>query len=174
MRFFVYLLLLTGLAWSLPDDPVSKARRLYRYGRSADSLKVLEPYLKAHPKDVPALMVLADIRLDQHDRAGALAAFEAAESIPKEYRPRAAKTFCDAAVDEVVARRGPRALELADKGLKQEETVNSLFVHGKALELNGNTSGARADFEKAREIALAGKADQRTLDAIEAALKALP
>ncbi|HZL60005.1 MAG TPA: hypothetical protein VFC38_09935 [Stellaceae bacterium] len=152
------------------DSEVIQANGLIRAKRFAEAKRLLTAHLASHPndKDAEALLGVADANLN--DRAGAVAAFDAAGKIPESLTVVAAKAYADSAVDALKANDNPRAVALSTKALALQENVNTLFIRGTAYANAQNYAGAIADLEKAKTQATAGHADAATLNAIDASL----
>ena len=146
------------------------ANALIRAGKYADAKTQIDEYLAAHSgdKDAEALLGVSDSYLN--DNAGSAAAFDAAGTIPDRFKVVAAKAYSDAAVDALKAKNNDQAVALATKSLALQESVNSLYLRGTAYANAQQYPQAIADLEKARALAGSGKAEQSTLNAIDAGL----
>jgi tetratricopeptide (TPR) repeat protein len=146
------------------------ANALIRANKFAEAKTELQSYLTAHPadKDAQALLGVADAYLN--DSAGAAAAFDAAGTIPNQFKVVAAKAYSDAAVDALKAKNNDQAIALSDKALALQQNVNTLFIQGTAYANSQKYPQAIADLEKAKAQAIAGKADAASLNAIDASL----
>jgi TonB family protein len=151
-------------------NQVNAANALVRAAKYAEAKAEMESYLSAHPGDrqAEALLGVADAYLN--DAAGATAAFDAAGTIPEQFKAVAAKAYSDAAVDALKAKKNDQAIALADKALALQQNVNTLFVQGVAYANSQKYPQAIAALEKAKAQATAGHAEAATLNAIDASL----
>jgi len=149
---------------------LSAATALVRAGKYSDAKTEIAAYLTGHPDDkaAQALLGVADGYLD--DTAGAVAAFDAAGTIPENFRVVAAKAYADAAVSALKNKQDDQAIALAGKALALQENVNTLFIRGTAYANGQHYPEAIADLEKAKTMAVAGKADAATLNTIDSSL----
>jgi tetratricopeptide (TPR) repeat protein len=147
-----------------------QATALIRGGKYAEAKTEIGAYLIAHPddKDAQALLGVADGYLD--DTAGAVAAFDAAGTIPANFRVVAAKAYSDAAVAALKSKQNDQAITLSEKALALQENVNTLYIQGTAYGNAQRYPEAIAALEKAKAKAVAGKADAATLNAIDGSL----
>ncbi|MDB5071037.1 MAG: hypothetical protein JWM87_2148 [Candidatus Eremiobacteraeota bacterium] len=146
------------------------ANGLIRANKFAEAKTQLQPYLSSHPgdKSAEALLGVADAYLN--DAQGAAAAFDAAGTIPEQFKIVAAKAYADAAVDALKAKNNEQAIALADKALALQQNVNTLYIQGTAYANAQKYPQAIADLEKAKAQATAGHADAGTMNAIDASL----
>ncbi len=146
------------------------ANALIRANKFADAKTQIDGYLGAHPndKDAEALLGVADAYLS--DPAGAAAAFDAAGTVPEQFKVVAAKAYSDAAVDALKAKNNDQAIALAGKALALQVNVNTLFIRGTAYGNAQQYPAAIGDLERAKAQATAGHADAATLNAIDASL----
>jgi tetratricopeptide (TPR) repeat protein len=151
-------------------NDVNQANALVRAGKYAEAKTELQAYLTGHPgdKDANALLGVADAYLN--DSAGAVAAFDAAGTIPDRFKTVAAKAYSDAAVEALKAKNNDQAIALSEKALALQQNVNTLYIQGTAYANAQKYPQAIADLEKAKVQATAGHADAATLDAIDASL----
>ena len=152
------------------SNQLLQANALIRANKYADAKTELQSYLTAHPadKDAQALLGVADAYIN--DAAGAVAAFDAAGTIPERFKVVAAKAYADAAVDALKAKAYDRAIALSDKALALQQNVNTLYIRGTAYANGQKYPQAIADLEKAKSLAAAGNADAATVNAIDASL----
>ena len=143
---------------------------LMRANKFAEAKASAQAYLSAHPgdKDAQALLGVSDAYLN--DSAGAAAAFDAAGTIPEKFKIVAAKAYSDAAVDALKAKNNDQAIALADKALSLSQNVNALFIRGTANANAQKYAPAIADLEKAKGMAVSGRADAATLNAVDSSL----
>ncbi len=153
-------------------NQVVQANALIRANKFPEAKTELQSYLSAHPgdKDAQALLGVADEYLNPPDSQGAAAAFDAAGTIPDRFKVVAAKAYADAAVDALKAKNNDLAVALADKALALQSSVNTLFIRGTAYGNAQKYPQAIADLERAKAQATAGRADNATLNAIDASL----
>ena len=152
------------------SNQLVQANALLRANKYADAKALAQSYLVSHPGDKAgnALLGVADEYLN--DSAGAVAAFDAAGTIPEQFKIVAARAYSDAAVDALKAKNNDQAVALADKALALEQNVNTLYIRGTANANAQRYPQAIADLEKAKAQATAGHADAATLNAIDASL----
>jgi tetratricopeptide (TPR) repeat protein len=146
------------------------ANALIRANKFSDAKTQITEYLSAHPgdKDAEALLGVADAYLN--DSAGAVAAFDAAGTVPDRFKIVAAKAYSDAAVDALKAKNNDQAIALAGKALALQENVNTLYIRGTAYGNAQQYPAAIVDLERAKAQATAGHADVATLNAIDSSL----
>ena len=147
-----------------------QANALIRAGKYADAKTQLESYLAAHAGDKNAEALLGVADYYTKDSAGAATAFDAAGTIPDQFKVVAAKAYADAAVDALKAKNNDQAIALSDKALALQVNVNTLFIQGTAYANAQKYPQAIADLEKAKAQASAGNADAATINAIDASL----
>jgi tetratricopeptide (TPR) repeat protein len=147
------------------------ANALVRANKFAEAKTALDAYLLGHPGDkaAEALLGVSDSYLK--DNAGAVAAFDAAGTLPDNFiKVVAAQAYAAAAVDALKAKNNDLAIALADKALALQSNVNTLFIQGTAYANAQRFPQAIATLEKAKSQATAGHADAATLNAIDASL----
>jgi TonB family protein len=149
---------------------LSQPLALIRAGKYADAKTQLDAYLVAHPGDKAAEAVLGVADTYLNDNASATTAFDAAGTIPDNYKAVAAKAYADAAVDALKAKNNDQAIALSDKALALQQNVNTLYIQGTAYGNAQKYPQAIADLEKAKTQATAGHADAATLNAIDSSL----
>ncbi len=147
-----------------------QANALIRANKFAEAKTELQAYLTTHvgDKNAEALLGVADAYTN--DNAGAAAAFDAAGTIPDQFKVVAAKAYADAAVDALKAKNNDQAIALSDKALAIQQNVNTLFIQGTAYANAQKYPQAIATLEKAKAQASTGHADAPTLNAIDASL----
>ena len=172
--FYTFVLNFTANSVSIEGQPsvseLASATALLRAQKYAEAKADAQAYLVKQPGDPAALAVLGAADSFLNDTPGALAAFEKAGPIPEQFRNIAAKVYADAGVEALKARDNDRAIALATKALGLQESVNALYIRGTAYANAQNYTAAQGDMEKAKMMAIAGKADAATLNAIDAAL----
>jgi tetratricopeptide (TPR) repeat protein len=152
------------------SNQLLQANALIRANKYADAKSEIQSYLTAHPDDKHAQALLGVADAYTNDAAGAAAAFDAAGTIPDQFKIVAAKAYADAAVDALKAKNNDRSIALADKALALQQNVNTLFIRGTAYGNAQKYPQAIADLEKAKSMATAGSADAATMNAIDASL----
>lgn len=154
------------------SDQLMAANALLRAGKYADAKTQVDGYLAAHPgdKNAEALLGVADSFLS--DSTGAATAFDAAGTVPSQFKAVEVKAYSDAALDALKAKNNDQAVALSTKALALQESVNGLFLRGTAYANAQQYPQATADLERARALAGSGKADASTLNAIDSALVA--
>jgi tetratricopeptide (TPR) repeat protein len=146
------------------------ANALIRANKFSDAKVKLDAFLIAHPgdRDAEALLGVADDYLN--DSVAAATAFDAAGTVPDQFKVVAAKAYSDAAVDALKAKNNDQAIALAGKALALQQNVNTLFILGTAYANAQQYPQAIADLEKARAMATSGHTDVSSLNAIDASL----
>jgi tetratricopeptide (TPR) repeat protein len=147
-----------------------QANALIRAAKYAEAKTELQSYLTAHAGDKNAEALLGVADAYTNDAAGAAVAFDAAGTIPDQFKVVAAKAYADAAVDALKAKNNDQAIALSDKALALQQNVNTLFIQGTAYANAQKYPQAIADLEKAKAQAAAGHADTATVNAIDASL----
>jgi len=173
--FYTMLLKFNGAQVSSGDTDttgLAPATALVRAGKYDQAKTEINAYLAAHPgdKDAEALLGVAEGYLG--DASGAATAFDAAGSIPPNYRVVAAKAYADAAVAALKSHQNDDAIALGNKALALQQNVNTYFILGTAHTDAHQFPAAIAEFEKAKSLAVSGKADASTLDTIDSGLMA--
>jgi len=138
-----------------------RANALIRANKFAEAKSLIQSYLTSHPGDHAALALLGVADEYLNDPQGAVAAFDAAGTIPDHFKIVAAKAYADAAVDALKAKNNDRAIALADMSLTLQQNVNALFIRGTAYANAQRYPQAQAT---------AGHADSATLNALDASL----
>jgi tetratricopeptide (TPR) repeat protein len=152
------------------SNQLLQANALIRANKFAEAKTEIQSYLTSHPNDQKAQALLGVADAYTNDAAGAAAAFDAAGTIPDQFKVVAAKAYADAAVDALKAKSYDRAIALSDKALALQQNVNTLYIQGTAYANVQKYPQAIADLEKAKAQAAAGNADAATLNAIDASL----
>jgi TonB family protein len=172
--FYTIILNFTANSVAIEGQPgapeLTSVSALLRAEKYTEAKAAVQAYLVKMPDDAQALVLLGAANEYLNDTAGALTAFDKAGPIPEPYRNIAAKTYANAAVDAIKAKSNDRAVALATKALGLQESVNALFIRGTAQANAQNYAAALADLERAKILAITGKADPSTLNAIDAAL----
>ena len=133
--FYTMLLKFNGAQVSSGDTDTSglgPATGLVRAGKYDQAKTEINAYLAAHPgdKEAEALLGVAEGYLG--DASGAATAFDAAGSIPPNYRVVAAKAYADAAVAALKNHQNDDAIALGNKALALQQNVNTYFILGTA------------------------------------------
>ena len=152
------------------SNQLLQANALIRANKFADAKTEIQSYLTSHPDDQHAQALLGVADAYTNDPGGAATAFDAAGTIPDQFKVVAAKAYADAAVDALKAKNNDRSIALADKALALQQNVNTLFIRGTAYGNAQKYTQAIADLEKAKSMASAGNADAATINAIDASL----
>jgi len=150
---------------------VNQANALIRAGKYAEAKTELDAYLVGHPgdKDAEALLGVADSYAN--DASGAVAAFDAAGTVPERFKAVAAKAYADAAVAALKAQDNEKAVALSTKSLALQNSANVYYVRGTAEADAKNYAAASADLERAKQmVGSSAHPDPQSLNAIDAAL----
>ena len=164
------LLLLLASASANAQTALTSADSLLRAGKFAEAKRVSESYLSSHPGDSAAEVLLGVAEAYLEDPKDAVVAFDAAGTIPDQYRIVAAKAYADAAVEALKAKDNQKAIILADKAIVLQSNVNTLYIRATAYANAQKYQPAISDLENAKSQAVAGHADPSTLNAIDASL----
>jgi tetratricopeptide (TPR) repeat protein len=162
----------TGDIDSASSSSLAGATALIRAGKYEEAKAQLTTYVAAHPDDKDAHVLLGVAEGFLNDSAAASAAFDAAGTIPSNYRVVAAKAYADAAVEQLKAHQTEQAIALADKALALQENVNTLYILGTAYADGHQFPQAITSLQKAKALASSGKSDPATLNLIDTGLMA--
>ncbi len=152
------------------SNQLLQANALIRANKFAEAKTEIQSYLASHPNDAKAQALLGVADAYSNDLAGATAAFDAAGTIPEQFKIVAAKAYADAAVEALRTKSYDKAIALSDKAMALQQNVNTLFIRGSAYANAQKYQQAIADLEKAKSLAAAGNADAATVNAIDASL----
>jgi tetratricopeptide (TPR) repeat protein len=146
---------------------VNSANALLHAGKYAEAKTQLQAYLTAHPgdKNAEALLGVADTYLN--DPTAAASDFDQAGTIPSTFTAVAAKAYADAAISAIKAKNYDQAQTLAQKSSALQPSANAYYVQGVAALNAQQYDKAASSLEHARSIAQSGKADAKTLNAID-------
>lgn len=150
---------------------VNQADAQIQAGKYADAKTTLQAYLAGHPSDAAAQALLGVADSYLNDSAGATAAFDAAGTIPNNFKGVASKAYSDAAIDALKAKNEQQALTYAQKSLAVQQNANALYVEGIAYMNAQQYDKASTALEGAKALAqTGGKADAKTMIAIDTEL----
>jgi hypothetical protein len=154
------------------DGSLQQVTVLERNGNYAGAKAQLATYLQSKPDDTEANLLkgVADAFTD--DFAAAAAAFDKAGTIPPKYRTLAGKTYANAAAAALKANDNDGAIANAGKAIDLTPSAQPYNIRGSAEYAQKKYDVAVTDLEKARDLALAEKADNHQLAVIETNLTA--
>lgn len=153
--------------------PVAGALDAIRAGKYDTARTELTSYLQQHPNDTEANTLLGVADAFTGDSSGAAAAFDKAGTIPDKYRSLAAQAYAKYASSLIGEKKYAEAAAAANRLLALDaNSTDGYFLRGIAEYNEGQTAGAIADLQKARDAAAAGKSDDKTIAAIEMNLAA--
>jgi Tfp pilus assembly protein PilF len=175
--FYTFVLNFTGGgmiggASETSNGALQQVAVLERNGNYAGAKAQLASYLQTKPDDKEANLLkgVADAFTD--DFAAAAAAFDKAGTIPPKYRTLAGKTYSNAAVAALKANDNDGAVAFAGKAIELTPSAEPYNIRGSAEYAQKKYDVAVTDLEKARDLAVAEKADNHQLAVIETNLTA--
>ncbi|MGD0473553.1 MAG: tetratricopeptide repeat protein [Candidatus Velthaea sp.] len=175
--FYTFVLNFTG-AGVIGDTPetsdaaLQQVAVLERNGNYAGAKAQLATYLQAKPdnREANLLKGVADAFTD--DFPAAAAAFDKAGTIPPKYRTLAGKTYANAAVAALKVNDNDGTIAYAGKAIDLTPSAEPYNIRGSAEYAQKKYDVAVTDLEKARDLAIAEKADNHQLAVIETNLTA--
>ncbi|MBV8433288.1 MAG: TonB family protein [Candidatus Eremiobacteraeota bacterium] len=143
--------------------------RMLRAGNYAGAKSAATSYTTAHPDDASGQVALGLANAFTNDNIAAAQAFEKAGTIPSEYRNVAAQSYALAAVQS--QKDNPtQALAFGNKAVSLAPSGNSYFALGVAELASNDATSAERDLQKARSMALSGKASKSERENIDSEL----
>ncbi|GAC1537603.1 MAG: hypothetical protein NVS2B17_10460 [Candidatus Velthaea sp.] len=149
-----------------------KVAAMERAGNYTSAKSELAAYLKTSPDDKDAYMLLGIASAFTDDPTAAAAAFERAGTIPDKYKALAGRAYANAAAAASRANNNDVALVYASKAIELAPSAEGYNVRGMAQYMQKKYDAAVPDLEKARDLAIAQKADSKNLAIIETNLAA--
>jgi Tfp pilus assembly protein PilF len=154
------------------NSALNKAVALERAGNYAGAKAQINTYLQSKPDDKDANLLLGVAQAFTDNYAAAAAAFDKAGTIPAKYKTLAGKTYSNAAVAALKANDDDVAIAYATKAIDLLPSGEPYNIRGNAEYAQKKYDAAVADLEKARDLAIAEKADNHQLAIIETNLTA--
>jgi hypothetical protein len=145
---------------------------LERSGNYAAAKAQLADYLRSSPDDKEANLLSGVANAFTDDASAAAAAFDKAGTIPPKYTTLAGKSYANAAAASLKANADDDAVAFASKAIELAASAEPYNIRGSAEYAQKKYDAAVADLEKARDLAVAEKADNRQLAIIETNLTA--
>jgi tetratricopeptide (TPR) repeat protein len=161
--FYDFNLTFTGNTVAIGTGPLAAALATIRAGKYDQAKSDLGTYLQANPSDTQAYTLLGVADTFGGDPAGAAAAFDKAGTIPDEYKTLALQSYEKYATSALDAKQYPDAVAAAGHAIDlNPQSLQAYYVRGTAYAGQKNDTAAIADLQKARSIASASKADEKT------------
>ncbi len=165
--YYDYQLTFDGETAATGGAPMAAALAQIRAAKYADATAGLNTYLQTHPGDTQAYTLLGVANSFGGDAAAASQSFEKAGTIPDQYKTLAIQAYAKYASTLLDAKKFPDAITYAGKAIDLDpNNLQSYYVRGIAEANVPNDAAAIADLQKARTIAMAAKADDKTLGSI--------
>jgi len=165
--FYDYALSFTGDVAATGGAPLAAALNDIRSAKYDDAKTAINAYLETHPGDQQAYTLLGVSNAFSNDPAGASLAFSNAGTVPDQYKTLAIQSYGRYASAQLDAKKFPDAITYAGKAIELDpNNLQSYYVRGIAQANTQNDAAAIADLQKARQIAVAAKADDKTLASI--------
>ena len=160
LAFYDFTLKFSGASVSSGGDEGTLAglERMTAAGNASGAKAGLAAYIAAHPDDRAAQADLGVANTLLPDYPAAVAAFDAAGSIPAKYRAVAGKAYAEHAVSLANSKKYPAAIAAAKRSVELSPGVATYDALGFAELGAGDAASAIRDLEKARESAAAGHA----------------
>ncbi len=155
LAFYDYTVRFTsgGAQSSAAAGGLGEYDRELRAGNYKGAQAGLQSYVASHPNDSAAEAELGVADTYLNDSQGATAAFDAAGTIPDNYKAVAARAYVDRAVSLINAKDYPGALAAAKRGVAVGPGFASYDTRGVAELESGDAASALADIAKAHDIA---------------------
>lgn len=161
--FYDYALTFGGDNAATGGAPMVAVMASIRAAKYDDAKAQLATYLQAHPDDTQAYTLLGVANGFGGDDAGAAAAFQKAGTIPDQYKAVALQSYSKYATALLDQKKFPEAVAVANHAIELDpNNLQSFYVRGMA-NYQVNDAASIADLQKARSIAAANKADDKTL-----------
>lgn len=145
---------------------------LERSGNYAAAKSQLTDYLRNKPDDKQANLLAGIANAFTDDAPAAAAAFDKAGTIPEKYKALAGKSYANAAAASLKANNNDEAVAFATKAIALIPSAEPYNIRGSAQYAQKKFDPAIADLEKARDLAVAEKADNHQQAVIETNLTA--
>jgi tetratricopeptide (TPR) repeat protein len=160
LAFYDFTLKFTAASVSSGGDEgtLPGLERMLRAGNFSGAKDGLAGYLSAHPDDKQAHVDLGVANTFLLDYRAAVAAFDAAGTLPANYRPVAGKAYAEYAVAQTNAKAYPSAIAAAQRSVELSPSLATYNTLGYAELVSGDAASAVRDLSKARALAAAGNA----------------
>jgi tetratricopeptide (TPR) repeat protein len=166
-EYYDFTVSFNGDTAAIGTGPMAAALANIRAGKYDQAKTDLQAYLQTHPGDAQAGVLLGVADSFGGDPAGAVAAFDKAGPIPNEYKVLARQSYDKYASQALNEKHYPEAVAAAGHAIELDpQSLNDYYVRGIAYTGMQNYTAAIADLQKARSVATAAKADDKTLGAI--------
>ncbi|GAC1404647.1 MAG: hypothetical protein NVSMB64_08210 [Candidatus Velthaea sp.] len=149
-----------------------KVAAMERAGNYTGAKSELNAYLKTSPDDTEANTLLGIASAFTDDPTAAAAAFDKAGTVPEKYKALAGRAYANAATAASRANNNDVAATYASKAIELAPSAEGYNVRGMAQYMQKKYDAAIPDLEKARDLAMAQKADSKNLAIIETNLAA--
>ncbi len=130
-----------------------RIERMLNAGNFSGAQSAVNDYLKAHPDDAKAELLLGIADTFLNDYESATAAFDKAGEIPQKYRSVAGKAYVESVNALVKAKKTDAAIAAAHKAVQFAPGFATYNILGIAEYSSNQYAIAATDFEKAREAA---------------------
>jgi tetratricopeptide (TPR) repeat protein len=166
-EYYDFTVSFAGDTAAIGTGPVATALASIRAGKYDQAKSDLTAYLQTNPGDQKANLLLGVADAFAGDAAGASAGFDKAGTIPDEYKVLARQSYDKYAAAALADKHYPEAIAAAGHAIDLDaQSVNDYYVRGIAYAGMQNYTASIADLQKARSIASAAKADDKTMSAI--------
>ena len=166
-EYYDFTFTFNGNTAAIGSGPLAGALANIRAGKYDQAKTDLNAYLQANPGDAQGSVLLGVADSFGGDPAGAAAAFDKAGTIPDEYKVLARQSYDKYAAQALGDKHYPEAVAAAGHAIDLDaQSLNDYYLRGIAYTGLQNYTAAIADLQKARAIAAAAKADEKTMSAI--------
>jgi cytochrome c-type biogenesis protein CcmH/NrfG len=166
-EYYDFTFSFNGDTAAIGNGPLAAALATIRAGKYDQAKTDLQAYLQTHPGDAQANLLVGVADSFGGDPAGAVAGFDKAGTIPPEYKVLARQSYDKYASQALNDKHYPEAVAAAGHAIDLDaQSLNDYYVRGIAYIGMQNYTAAIADLQKARAVAQAAKADDKTLSAI--------
>ncbi len=153
----------TETAAAPPAAGTAPALAAIRAGKYDDAKGLLQTYLQAHPGDTEAYTLLGVADSFSGDSAGAADAFDKSGTIPDQYKVLAEQAYEKQSGALLEAKKYPEAIAAAGHAINlNPNSLQGYYITGVADADMQNDVAAIAALQKARQVAVATKADDKT------------
>jgi tetratricopeptide (TPR) repeat protein len=165
--FYDYALTFAGETAATGSGPMATVLAAIRGGKYDDAKSQLNGYLQTRPGDPQAETLLGVASYFSGDMATAATSFDKAGTVPDQYKTLAIQAYGKYASSLLDQKKFPDAITYAGKAIDADpNNLEGYYVRGIANSNSQNDAAAITDLQKARSIAMAAKADDKTLATI--------
>ena len=169
--YYDYVVVFSGDTAAVGTGPIANALASIRAAKYDDAKATLTSYLQAHAGDRQAGTLLGVANAFAGDNAAAAAAFDAAGTVPDQYKSLAIQAYGANANDLLKNKKYTAAIANANRLVEIDPTrVDAYYIRGMANFNAQNDAAAIADLQKARAAAVTAKVDDKTMATLAFAL----